>query len=87
MRHVRLLLLCSALLTACASTPGDPGYAAGCMTARWTQRRSGGLAAYTLDVERYRTDATYRAGWDRGMDTCASGHAAGLRTILAPHVP
>jgi hypothetical protein len=86
MRHVRLLLLCSALLTACASTSEDPGYAAGCMTARWTQGRRGSLG-YTLDVERYRTDATYRAGWDRGMDTCASGRAAGLRTILAPHVP
>ena len=86
MRHVRLLLLCSMLLTACASTPGDAGYSAGCMTARWTQRR-GSAQAYTLDVERYRTDATYRAGWDRGMDTCVSGHAAGLRTILTPHVP
>ncbi len=86
MRYVRLLLLSSALLTACASTLEDPGYAAGCMTARWTQRR-GGIQAYTLDVERYRTDAAYRAGWDRGMDTCASGSAAGLRTMLAPHVP
>ena len=86
MRYVRLLLLSSALLTACASTPEDAGYTAGCMTARWTQRR-GSAQAYTLDVERYRTDAIYRAGWDRGMDTCASGRAAGLRTLLAPHVP
>jgi outer membrane biogenesis lipoprotein LolB len=86
MRYVRLLLLASALLTACATTSEDAGYTAGCMTARWTQRR-GSAQAYTLDVERYRTDATYRAGWDRGMDTCASGQAAGLRTILAPHVP
>jgi hypothetical protein len=86
MRHLSLLLLCSILLSACASTPEDAGYAAGCMTARWTQRR-GGVQAYTLDVERYRTDATYRAGWDKGMDTCAFGRAAGLRAILAPHVP
>jgi hypothetical protein len=86
MRYIRLLLLSSALLTACASTSEDAGYTAGCMTARWTQRR-GGAQAYTLDVERYRTDATYRAGWDRGLDTCASGRAAGLRTMLAPRIP
>jgi len=86
MRYARLFLLCSALLTACASTSEDAGYTAGCMTARWTQRR-GSAQAYALDVERYRTDATYRAGWDRGMDTCAFGRAAGLRTILAPYVP
>jgi hypothetical protein len=86
MRYVRLLLLSVVLLTACASTPEDAGYTAGCMTARWTQRR-GAIQGYTLDVERYRTDPTYRAGWDRGMDTCASGQAAGLRTILAPQMP
>jgi hypothetical protein len=86
MRHLGLLLLCGILLSACTSTPGNPGYQAGCMTARWTQHtRAGG--AYTLDVERYRTDATYRAGWDKGMDTCAFGRAAGLRAILAPHLP
>jgi hypothetical protein len=77
------VLVLAALVGACQANMVNPqvtppgssiafadGYTPGCLSGFKDANRDGYENSYSKDVERYKTDGEYRAGWDKGHDAC-----------------